>query len=111
MSSMAAALFLALAASTGPMPDGRVAGTTAVARMCANDNDPSAIVVCAEKAAPSPRLPMRDDRAEPGEDVRYLTDGLRQDPGPPGEPSRLGETIVKLFKGAKSLVTGEDPGY
>jgi hypothetical protein len=111
MSSMAA-LLLALTATAGPMPDGTVVGQpTALADgPCPAPVDPRAITVCGHRSGPSPRLPLPDDRLAPGEEVR-LAGEVRQDPGPPGEPGRLGDTLVHLFKAAKSAVTGADPGY
>jgi hypothetical protein len=67
------------------------------------------IVVCHRDVHPQPRLPMPDDRAEAGEDVRHAGE-VRQDPGPPtGPPSKQMQTILKGFGLLKSLVTGEDP--
>lgn len=67
------------------------------------------IVVCHRETQPPPRLPMPEARAEPGEVVHHLGEPPRPDGGPPGTPSRLGETIAKGLHLLRSAVTGEDP--
>jgi len=58
-----------------------------------------------------PRLPLPDDRFEPGEAINHTgepspaTNAFR---GPPRMPSRLGETIAKGVGLVKGLVTGSD---
>src|SRR6187402_3338001 len=123
MSRMAALVFLAVS-MTQPPPAGT--GITAEQAMTnyramlkgtapsaeAPDCAPSAngeIVVCHRDVHPQPRLPLPDERAEAGEDVRHAGE-TRQDPGPPtGPPSKQMQTILKGFGLLKSLVTGEDP--
>jgi hypothetical protein len=70
------------------------------------------ILVCRRRAAPLPRLPMPEARAEPGEVVRHPGEVRHPgDPGPPGEPSKLGETIGKAVGLLRSAITGEDRGF
>ena len=121
MSRMAALVFLAV--STVPPPPGpsltaeqamanyRAMVKGAIPSVEPPDCPPSAngeIVVCHRDVHPEPRLPLPDERAEAGEEVRHAGE-LRQDPGPPtGPPSKQMQTILKGFGLLKSLVTGED---
>jgi hypothetical protein len=68
------------------------------------------IVVCASRAKQTMRLPLRDERAEPGEVVRHLGESAGGDPGPPtGPPSKQMQTLGKIFGLLRGAVTGEDP--
>lgn len=69
------------------------------------------ILVCGRLLKREPRLPLPDERFEPGEvvgrkgEASPATDAFR---GPPSVPSRLGETIGKAVNLAKALITGAD---
>ncbi len=72
------------------------------------------ITVCARDAGAGFRLPLPEQRFGPGEVVRHPSEvppAMGAFRGPPGEPSRLGDTIRKGVGLLKSVVTGEDPGY
>jgi hypothetical protein len=120
---MAALVFLAVStvqpapASAGMTAEQAMANYQAMLKAAAPPADapecpPSAngeIVVCHRDVHPQPRLPMPDERAEAGEDIRHAGE-IRQDAGPPtGPPSKQMQTILKGFGLLKSLVTSEDP--
>jgi hypothetical protein len=127
MSSMAALVLFAAAASGAPPAASPAPGITAEQAMahyramtsgviagkatetCPDDAD-SQIVVCARRKIPSPRLPLPDERADAGEVVRHPGEPGLGDQGPPtGPPSKLMKTIFTGFRLLKSAVTGEDP--
>jgi hypothetical protein len=123
MSRMAALAFLAVStvqpppAATGITAEQAIANYRAMLKGAAPPADASKcppgangeIVVCHRDVHPQPRLPMPDDRAEAGEDVRHAGE-TRQDTGPPtSPPSKQMQTILKGFGLLKSLMTGEDP--
>jgi hypothetical protein len=134
MSRMAALVFLATAASQAPLdasPQGPAASGLTAEQAMANERATLSgamapagegvdchpvregeILVCRHGDSPSPRLPMPEARAVPGEVVRHPGE-IRHpgDPGPPGEPSKLGETIGKAFGLLRSAVTGADRGF
>jgi hypothetical protein len=67
-------------------------------------------VVCANRSRQTMRLPLRDERAEPGEAVHHLGEPAGGDPGPPtGPPSKQRQTLGKIFGLLREAVTGEDP--
>lgn len=72
------------------------------------------VVICGKRDATRDRLPLQDERFTAGEAVHHASEpasaaaGLG---GPPGEPSRLMQTVGKLFRTARGAITGEDPGY
>lgn len=72
------------------------------------------ITVCGRADETKMRLPLRDERASAGEVVRHPSEPAGTTAafaGPPREPSRLMDTLVKVFKAARSAATGVDPGY
>ena len=73
------------------------------------DTAGNAIVVCAHRTRQPPRLPLPDERAEPGEVAHHPSEPPPAfAPGPPQAPSRQGETLKKLFGLLRSAATGED---
>jgi hypothetical protein len=125
MSRMAALVFLATLAASAPNPSSN--GITAEQAManyhakvhggiygpiesphCPEQVDSNQIVVC-KRNDHSARLPMPEDRFEPGEVVHHLGEPPKGDPGPPVTPSKLGDTLMKGLHLLKSAVTGEDP--
>jgi hypothetical protein len=68
------------------------------------------IVVCGQRKRQQPRLPLPDERGEPGDAVHHLGEPpAAMAPGPPGSPSRLMQTLGKGLGLLKSAITGEDP--
>jgi hypothetical protein len=129
MSSMAALVFLAVASASPTLPDAdisaeqamanyramtgnAVAATPGAARACLPDNS-NDIVVCAQHPNDTQRLPLRDERAEPGEVVRHPSEpppaagALNDKPQCQYNcgPSPAKENWGRLFK----ILKGEDP--
>jgi hypothetical protein len=127
MSSMAALVLLAAAASQAPPAASATPGITAEQAMAQyramtsgvmsgkpDETCPEGvadqIVVCARRHLAQPRLPLPEARAEPGEVVRHPGEPPKGDPGrPTGPPPKQMQTLGKLFGLLREAVTGADP--
>lgn len=129
MSSVTALILLAAAASPAPPAAGLSAEQAlanyralikgAVAGPVDADCPPApdgGITVCGRSTRAVPRLPMPDERGEPGDrplshpgEPASAIGALSAPTNAPGAGNRLGETLSKGFGLLRSIFTGEDP--